>query len=346
MNTDSESLDAIRVYLDHAILADAADGTPPWDDLDALLGTMQEHSAVLVISLGHIIDLHRADDPATKEATVGVVERFDRVVGVAEDVLIDERAAHRSSDEGAIWPLTDLHLVDVQDPRRELLDTPGGEHVARVVEKAHAANEAARAAGGATKHAQALFERAIRALASGRDELNLRDLFGNEVDAMPEDTRAQVESYLAQVAPILGQIGAKFASVVEQRDIRSSTFAKQLAKRPEAAEFEWDWFDVRGKHEAWLERVRERAPGNYLAWLLRRHQGQRGRQLDEGDRADRLHASVLPYVDIATLDRENHGVVKTHWNRIAKRTTALIPNGHATPDFVAKRVREIAQRDS
>jgi hypothetical protein len=334
----------IRVYLDTGVLADAADRTAPWDDLEPLLSAMSDTDAVLVVSLGHVIDLHRARDTVTREKMLEVVGQFERVMGVGKDILAAERAAVR---EGAEWePGTvppSLTLMPLEDPQRELVSAIA-QDAANVVGMAHAADLSGRSAQGApSKETNTLFERALRAVASG-EAISVGDLYGPAANALPREIRAQMEKSLAQLAPQFAKLRQK-SQALGERGVTAAEFARQLAKRPAATEFDFDWFDVRGKHEAWLANARQHAPGNYLVWILRRHQEQARRQLDPGDRADRIHAAILPYVDVATLDRENHAVIETHWARISKRTSALVPNGRASPESIAEMVGGLARSD-
>lgn len=273
---------AIRLYLDTAVILDIADGTLPRAEIEALHAAMVEHSAGLVLSLGHLWDLRsgRGVDRATEQRWCNAIEGFSSVWMVRSSPLkLEEEALllaeqQRPTGRDAPMPADLLSLAPVDSAEDLLRSLPW--QIGPVL----------RMAGPMMAVAETLSRRA--------DSKSTRQLlFG--LEKFPRTARAldwmTRHTLGLPIETFVRQMNKKNAVGLSSAPVRAITF--------------------RGGFEAWLAVAREVAPGQYLHVMLTRRKQQDLKRVPLGsDLADGYsHAAVLPYVDTATVDATNFAVL-------------------------------------
>jgi hypothetical protein len=327
------TLDAApRLYPDSGTLYAIGDGKIPISSVTELLEAVDAAGAVLILSSAHFTDFHRRADDATRARVYAAIDRFPRKA--VEVGLIREREcallelAMRADPAADLPPLADLELMEFHDCQRDA--APIVDHVrllAELAEKSSEANETGRAAAlqgpPPSRRQKDFVAEFTQKLLSGKvDETAMmaiaEQMRSSALGSPGVDIEAarQMIAALAQVRDILNAEITSNGGSVEQ-------YAKYRRSGGDVVDIAWA--SIPGGAARWRDVAPLVAPGHYLSSEIR---GSRTKDLrrpnEPSDLADEMHVELLPYVDVATFDKETVALLERFSPRCRFRRSAMI----------------------
>lgn len=330
--------DAPLVALDSGVLIDIADGTRPADDVNDIHDAMRDVGALLLVVPPHLSDLWPSTDTATRSRWQSAINAFPRkavtlvLPAAAEKAALDAALAgcHLPPQEPdlIIEEVVIFRLEDLVDGETDRLLTTQGGFASRSAEAQQVGHDAARADGHdqRTNVDNEFVAKVVEDLLAGRD---LASMLAPHA-LVPDDFQL--------LAANLPQLVSVLRSQIERHGGDARRAARALALGKSVSDL--SWAATKGGHERWLALAPDIAPGEYLAYELRRRRdADHTRKSRASDLADLEHVKVVPYVDLATLDRENWAVIEELVKKVRRRRQAhVVPNGASD---LAARIRQL-----
>jgi hypothetical protein len=294
-----------RLYLDTAELLRIGDGRCARDEVDRLVAAMNERFVILVVSIEHLQDAIPRASADTAERLADTLERFRlRAFPVRSPSDVEPWQAEQG--DILLRPMNAVRSVLANDSNRSTIA-----HLASVQDLAHLANQVYQSARVASEGSllsrkdHEVFLGCLVSLARGTsvDIDDTIDFWEEDLShKLSAETRSQVRAHLVPVLILAAAI------------VRAKVDPDQLLREMTVG---WDT-------NAW-----ERSPGRYLtAQLASCRIRNFGRAPQVGDHLDGLHVSYIPYVDVATCDRQTFGCISSHLDKISvPRKAKLIRNG-------------------
>lgn len=305
----------MRLYLDTGALALIADcdASPP--EIQRLLDSVQRNSVVLLISVGHLFDIARGDEP-TRARVAAAIDLFPSKAVAFHRPQQHERAglaAALSGDVSVVSPeprsLPLRSFASWADfLRREGI---GPEQLDQMAQPISLFGEAKNQSFDFRReHADPPEMAAIlpQILSAMAQVSSAEDLMARLAHLFPDPSAAR--AWAATFWPIFEASKAQLAPIAAERGVSLENLLLKLQKRPEAVGADLAGIGVKGGYDRWLEVARDVAPGTWLsALLVKANVRNERRRPGMGDSADHEHAAHLPYVDVATVDAHNHAVL-------------------------------------
>jgi hypothetical protein len=348
---------APRVYLDTAHLCNFADGKGGPGLFDECCDVLRSCGGIVIFGPGHMADLHRRADAATRARVFDVLDRLPRLATVFRSPPLSGgdhqrlnawlAAGEDAKPNPTLPPLSDLVLEECTGRFRDAMVARGYQE-AGWTEAALEAEQLSVDASGYTgdEEDQRLSREQRKMLADtfgmatrGEDAAaalvnrSIRPELRAHPAVLAQEARLRErESEFAPYARLLGEMAAKYGGTAER-------LALELT--PENHGIPVWWRSVANGTSRWLAAARALAPGLYLkAMLLRDKNRDRRRRPKLSDHADEFHVSLIPYLDVMALDRENLAIMNRHVGDIrAVRTPILV--GNAPVDSLLAAVRSL-----
>jgi hypothetical protein len=298
------------VYLDSAELIGIAEGRADEDSVERLIKEMADRLAILVVSLEHLQEALPLEDSGAPERLADALERFRFRALVT-----------RGPSEVEPWSNAESDIeIQLAANIREVLLAP--EAAPKLAELSRAQDLAFR-----TIDAALGAERA-------RPRLPIRQR-AQEVQLASRVTLAH--GWMGtEVDPIVRRSEAAMGSSLSEKDRRA--VERALEPIAEALRIAGPELDMLRADRTQLARLMlignaveaaEVAPGAFLAgrlWAARA--SDPARRLRRSDALDAIHAMHVPYVDVATCDREVFARIAEHIPRVkGSRSCTLLRNG-------------------
>lgn len=338
-------IDSMRlVYLDTAVLYTIADGVAEEDNVARLHDAMQSVNAALVLSMAHVWDaFHKADDE-TRKRLGRALDGFGDLGFVMDDP--------RSGEDSALRVALDLDtVIEASNPwnlrlRRinsavlEVIESPAVIQVAETLvsigEKVTDADtmgwEAARAVAESQyprlRVTPDLIEGPLDAMIDAKDFQEFKELVRRCLPHRSQDVLDACLSPLeSQFAMIQRQTKA-FAADARKSGKSLAEYLSALCRHPGAPTAGSESVLVRGGFPRWCEIAVQVAPARYLSVILAGSNRKNVvRAPLRSDLADAIHVSMIPYVDLSTIDANNYAALRGHLARVKfRRSGRVIPN--------------------
>lgn len=314
---------APRLYLDTALLIDLANGT--WEPryVDRLFGSVRDTGAVLVFGPGHMLDLHRGSDRATRARVFSLIDRFPAVATIKRAPLredqrrLDAIAGRPEGEERRDWTPADLVLEECVRPILQDLERGGYEESAWMETSAQAEGLSVAGTGFRTlvgsgkldPAALSVFETVFAMEVRGEDGVShLMGRLPAFVRELPEvqESEARLRRLHLAASPFLATV---LRPLIEQLEGTPEQFSRR--SRPETSGIPVGWLAIPNGETRWLSEASRFAPGLFLRAMLIQHRNHdRNRPPKPSDNADEQHVAVVPYMDVVTTDREVFSIVR------------------------------------
>ncbi len=295
-----------RLYLDTSDLLNIADGKVDSVIIDELVSTMLETDTWLVVAKEHIQDVSKSDGP-TKQRFIAAVQRF----GPIQLVL---------SGPDKVEPWTAERADIVTEPCPNFADIVNAQAAPEALDRMNALQDAIHAADVAAQ------ERVAAAPTPPKRKASAELFTQSAVTLLRRDETMDAGEVVAfWEAEGVGSKAGDEKRAVEARAAAFKEFVDRV--KPFAAD--------EGGGDAILRRVASvfkepaRSPGEFL--LMRTGaamQAEPGRERRRSDWLDLIHVAHLPYVDVATVDRQTrHYVTISKAPTNGPRTPVILPTG-------------------
>lgn len=328
----------MRLYLDTGALALIADGDASPPGIQRLLDSVRRNGAVLLISVGHLIDIARSGDEPTQARMAAAIDAFPFKAAVIRRPQDHERAGHEAALAG------DTSVV-APDPRSLPLrpfaswadflrqEGIGPEQLRQMAEPfsmfGQAKNLSFEARSGQAEPAEmkTMMPDILSAMVQASSP---EDLIERLAHIFPDPSVVQAQT--AALWPLLEASRVQLAPVAAEKGVSVDDLLLKLWKRPEALGADMAGIGVKGGYDRWMEVARNVAPGTWLsALLVQTNESNRRRRPGMGDPPDHEHVAHLPYVEAATVDVHNYAAMNTAVRRRPGLSVRLLKN--PTRDF-------------
>lgn len=355
----SKLTDYPRVYLDTAVLHNIADqlgaheertNLPSRRSIQSLVDAVTESDAALLVSVGHIVDLVTADEE-TRARFVAALRLFPRVLGVACDPFSAQYQALRAALDGQPQsPRWDLYLAEF--PRvDDLVSSSQLESARSIAQEGARIHEGRRLAATFRRPDERMKKRLpklVQRLLAADSEHALAACLQewNDGDMLTTEEQVVAGGDLTPVLDLFRQMKSRLEFLSELYGLEVSAMLEHVISCPESAQLGFAGLRTPGGFERWLETARLEAPGMYVvAALLKAQVRNVQRQPQQGDRMDFFHAFILPFVDVATIDRANFPALsRALLETQTARGRVALKNPGADLRALVQAVRESAQR--
>jgi hypothetical protein len=297
----------LRLYLDTAILIDRADGRIDPELARRLDSAVLRKHAQVVVSVAHFWDIHASlsdVDRARAVATIGELPNLRRVV-VPPSKIEAPRIESAMRGEPFDSETPDIVLGLVEDLPGIIQETRNGfVALAQMGSGMAEAGNTARVAssgGRASPTAEEFFRRLI----GGESPIELLKTIG-----LDEARVRELVSQVSNLGPLMSVATEAVRKEIATVDGDPTILFREL-KRRRGSPASLSWSSVRGGDQRWLDTAKRYGHGLYLSKRLSQMRaGDPQRQIKKSDLADLDHAVYLPYMDLATVDRENYGAIQ------------------------------------
>lgn len=296
-------VDELRMYLDSGVLLDLADSllgskARKWSAPEAqkFVDSANEAGATLIISLGHFADWIDAD-ASTRARVASLIMLFQRRALLYGDALRGPMELLRKDAMGDYW---DLNLIQLEDPIAVIADLEASARsLANENRRIHSLREKLYNGLRATGRSKSMINALLRTLLVPVWKLPSSLLSVHQL-SKSEQPRLQFLDYV-RFAWWRRPIRRFLESEALKHAISVDELVRVAVESPECIQF---GFANPREFGSWLERARVIAPGIYLSAIYtRENERNRERRPQPGDRMDVFHVTVIPYVNIATVDR-------------------------------------------
>jgi hypothetical protein len=301
-----------RIYLDTAILLDRADGKLPTELVDRFDAAVRRSDAQTVITVSHLWDIHASANAEARHRTIASIERMPNLRGVVvepariEGPRIDAAMSHLPIED----PAPDIVLGEMPDLKAVVADGENGFFAlasagAGMAEGRNISRRAPTSPGSATsKDTEAIMVDFIRRFVEGESPNDIAKSysFGGEA-------AKSTAAFLDALRPIEEKGRRILREALAHEGGDAANLVKVLLRtRGSPAHMGWSSTE-KGEHR-WYEAAKRYGPGMYVSRRLSKlRASDPARNMKSSDLADGDHVTHLPYMDLATVDNENHGAV-------------------------------------
>jgi hypothetical protein len=297
----------VRICLDTAILLDRADGKWSPELVERFDDAVIRSAAYVVITVSHLWDIHASASPAGRERAIAAIEKMPNLRGVVvsppqvEDPRIDAAMTGQSVEEVA----PDIALGEVPDLAEVVAETaPGFFALAGAGAGMAEGGNISRQASG-PEGDEAVVAEFFRRLVSGESVTD----FLKTLNMNDESMRAAI-AQLATLEPMAEQWRPVVQKELDRVGGDPRTLVRVLRKT-RGSPADVGWSSTEKGEQRWYETARRYGPGMYVSRRLSKIRASNPRRnIKPSDLADVDLVTYLPYMDFATVDKENHAAVQ------------------------------------
>jgi hypothetical protein len=301
-----------RIYLDTAILLDRADGKLPKELVDRFDAAVRRCDAQTVITVSHLWDIHASANAEARERAIATIERMPNLRGVVveparnEEPRVDAAMSNLQVEDAA----PDIVLGEVPDLKAVVADGEDGFFAlasagAGMAEGRNISRRAPTSRRSASwDGTEAIIVDFIRRFVDGENPSDIVNRY-----SLDDEAAKSTAAFLDTLRPI-EEKGRRILREALAHEGGDAANLVRVLRRTRGSPAHMGWSSTEKGEHRWYEAAKLYGPGIYVSRKLSKlRASDPARNMKSSDLADGDHVTHLPYMDFATVDKENYAAV-------------------------------------